>query len=43
VRNGVKSDILAEAINHIFHHITFNDAAIAAPILVDYNLHTIAR
>jgi hypothetical protein len=43
VRSGVESDILAEAINHIFHHTTLNDAAIAARILVDHNLHTTAR
>jgi hypothetical protein len=46
VRNGgAKSDmtILAEAINYIFHYTTLDDTAIAARILMDYNLHTTAR
>jgi hypothetical protein len=44
VRNSnAESDILAEAINHIFHHITLNNTIITARILADYNLHTTAR
>jgi hypothetical protein len=44
VRNGgTESDILAEAINHIFHHTTLNDTAIAARISTDYKLHTTVR
>jgi len=41
VRNGDTE--LTEAINHIFHHTTLNDTAIAARISIDYNLHTTAR
>jgi hypothetical protein len=43
VRNDTESDILAEAIDYIFHYITLNDTAIAARILMDHNLHTTAR
>jgi hypothetical protein len=38
-----ESDILAEAINYIFHHITLNDTVITAHISIDHNLHIIAR
>jgi hypothetical protein len=41
--NGIKSDVLAKAINYIFHHTTLNDAIIAARISTDYNLYIIAR
>jgi hypothetical protein len=43
VRNGIESDILIEAINHLFHHITLNNTAITVRISKDYNLYITAR
>jgi hypothetical protein len=43
VNIGGVSDELAEAVNYIFHHITLNDAQIAARIMTDYHLHITAR
>jgi hypothetical protein len=43
VKTSGVTDALAEAVNFIFHHTTLNDDAIAARILIDYNLYTIGR